>query len=480
MDIISLRFAVLAISSIFIFYLLNPKYRTVYLTVLSYGFIATYSYYLLIYVVIYSLINYTIGIKIHDSKFKVLLFRIGIIVNISQLIILKYASFAIDPVFQLFDINLHVSTFSDIIIPIGVSYFSLQGIGYLINIKMGWEKPEKKLPDFLLYIAFFPKFLSGPVERSNHFLPQLKVIKLFSEIQVTEGLRTVLFGVFKKVAIANQLAPFVSGTYANLNSADGSSLWLLLILQPLYLYFDFSGYTDIAIGFAKTFGIDLIPNFNRPFFSENVTTFWKRFHISLSSWFNDYVFRQVSFRRKKWGIYASMYAVFMTFTLFGIWHGAGWNFMILGFLQALAINYEFFTKKWRLRLFSKIPELYRIWFGRIMTYFFFCISLVFFFSPDIKTTFTFFLKLLKVNDSMGVMLLGVRKDTFLSSLVFIAGILLIELLKNDFNNIFRKLENYWLGDKKENKILRWATYYLLFALIFTFYTNVQQFIYFQF
>ena len=129
------------------------------------------------------------------------------------------------------------------------------------------------------------------------------------------------------------------------------SLWILLLLVPIYLYFDFSGYTDIAIGFAKVFGIDLLPNFNRPFFSENMTSFWRRFHMSLSLWFNDYIFKQTSFRYRKWGIFASVFAVFITWMLFGIWHGAGWIFMLLGFLQAVAIYYEVFTRKIRFKFF---------------------------------------------------------------------------------------------------------------------------------
>ncbi len=283
MNIISAEFALLSIASAIIYYLINHRYRVAFLAILSCAFIASFNYLLLPYIILYSLINYYIGIKLPDSKNKLLLYRAGIILNILQLVLLRYATFAIDPFFQLLNSDLQVSKLSEIIIPIGISYFTLQGIGYLISVKMGWEKPERKFLDFLLYITFFPKFLSGPVERSNHFLPQVKEDKVFDENQLTIGLRIALIGFLKKIAIANQMAPFVLGTFSDLGSADGSSLWILLLLLPLYLYFDFSGYTDIAIGFAKMFGIDLLPNFNRPFFAENVTTFWKRLHISLAS-----------------------------------------------------------------------------------------------------------------------------------------------------------------------------------------------------
>jgi D-alanyl-lipoteichoic acid acyltransferase DltB (MBOAT superfamily) len=477
MEITSLYFGVLAIVSVLLFYILNPKYRILYLTLISCGFIATYSYNLLIYVAFYSIINFYLGIKISESGIKKLLFRTGIIINLTQLIILKYASFTIDPVFKLFDVSLNISVFSQIIVPVGISFFTLQGIGYLINIYLGWEKPEKNFIHFLLYITFYPKFLSGPIERSNHFLPQLKIIQTFNERNVTEGFRMALLGFLKKVAIANQLAPFVNGTYASLDSADGSSLWILLLIQPLYIYFDFSGYTDIARGFAKALGIELFPNFNRPFLSENVSTFWKRFHISLSSWFNDYVFRRTSFKYRKWGIYASVYAVIVTWVLFGIWHGAGWNFMLLGLLQALAINYEFFTKKWRVNLFSNFPVLFRIWLGRILTYLFYGISLVFFFSPDIKSVFVYFSRLTSFNGSIQLI---VNPGILLLVLVFIIIFLTIETVINDFTDTYNKLEGWYISNNMINVFARWTLYILILTIVFVFSNDVQQFIYFQF
>jgi D-alanyl-lipoteichoic acid acyltransferase DltB (MBOAT superfamily) len=268
MEIISLKFAILVIASVIIFYLLNHKFRIGYLTLLSCGFIASFSYYLLIYILVFSLINYYLGIKIPGSKFKITLFRIGIVFNIIQLVVLRYASFAIDPFFHIVNSGLTVSKLSEIIIPVGISYFTLQGIGYLINVKMGWEKPENKYLNFLLYLTFYPKFLSGPIERSNHFLPQLNMPQSFNEQQVSDGLRVALIGFFKKIVIANQLAPYIAKAYATLDSLNGSSLWIIVLLQPLYLYFDFSGYTDIAIGFAKTFGINLLPISTGRFFQK--------------------------------------------------------------------------------------------------------------------------------------------------------------------------------------------------------------------
>jgi alginate O-acetyltransferase complex protein AlgI len=477
MDIISLRFASLAIASIIVYYLLNYKYRIGYLTILSCGFIASYSFYLLIYILLYSLLNYYLGLKIPNSRFKKSLFRLGIVINLSQLVILKYASFAIDPIIYLFNGNFQISRLAEIIIPVGISFFTLQGIGYIFNVKMGWEKPEKKFLNFLLYITFYPKFLSGPIERSNHFLTQFIKFEPFNVQHVTDGLRIALFGFVKKIVIANQLASLVKGAYMNLDNYDGSTLWIVLLIQPLYLYFDFSGYTDIAIGFSKAFGIELLPNFNRPFLSENVSAFWKRFHISLSSWFNDYVFRQTSFKYRKWGIYASTYAVFVTWLLFGIWHGAGWNFMILGLLQALAINYEFFTKKWRSDLFSRLSDNMRIWLSRLITYLFYCGSLVFFFSPNINAVFHYFSKLSSVNSfSIG----DIRGEIFVTVLLFIVIFMAIEVLKNDFKKIYDQFEKGWMRDQIKYKLFRWSLYFSLITILIILSNEVQQFVYFQF
>jgi D-alanyl-lipoteichoic acid acyltransferase DltB (MBOAT superfamily) len=174
MEITSLIFVLYAIISIILFYLINNQYRTIYLAILSCVFISSYSYYLLLYILLYSIINFCIGIKISSTNNKKFLFRFGILINLLQLIILRYSSFAIDPLFNLLGKDIVISRISEIIIPIGISYFSLQGIGYLINVKMGWEEPERNFLHFFLYLSFYPKFLSGPIERSNHFLPQLK------------------------------------------------------------------------------------------------------------------------------------------------------------------------------------------------------------------------------------------------------------------------------------------------------------------
>ncbi|MCK5691772.1 MAG: MBOAT family protein [Bacteroidales bacterium] len=477
MQITSLYFILLSIISVFIYYQLNHRYRALFLTLLSCGFIATYSYILLIYVVAYASINYVIGLKIPDSKSKKSLFITGLVINLTQLILLKYVSFTLNPLLQVLQVDLDLSIISRIIIPVGVSFFTMQGIGYLVNIKMGWEKPEKDFTQFLLYLIFFPRFLSGPVDRSNHFLPQLKENQVFNEQKVIDGLRLILFGLFKKVAIANQLAPVVLGAYADLGSEDTSSLLIVLLIQPIYIYFDFSGYTDIAFGVARLFGLELRPNFKRPFLAETVTDFWKRFHISLASWFHDYVYMRTFFKYRKWGKNATTFALFVTWLLFGIWHGAGWTFMLLGLMQALAIYYEFSTRRWRNKVFAKMPKAPKILMGRILTYLFYGVSLVFFFAPDLNSVYLFFSKLFPVE---GYIPMGIRNEIYLLVMFFVLVLMAFEILQNDFGKVFSKIEGIWLGKKGGSIVFRWALYLLIITVVIVFNRDVQQFIYFQF
>jgi D-alanyl-lipoteichoic acid acyltransferase DltB (MBOAT superfamily) len=490
MDVTSLKFAFLAVVSVFIFYMIRGKARIVFLSVISFLFIASFSLNLLIYIVGYTLINYFLGKAIYSSEHKLALFRTGIIINIAQLFILKYASFAIDPLLSLFNYQIVVSKISEIIIPVGVSYFTLQGIGYLINVKMGWEKPEQNLVNFSLYLTFFPKFISGPIERSNHFLPQLRGLGHFKQENVTEGFRMVLIGLLKKLVVANQIGLIVNPAYQNINLSEGGNLLFVLLIQPLYLYFDFSGYTDIAIGLARAYGIRLLPNFERPFFAENVTSFWKRFHISLASWFNDYVFKQLSFKLRKYKNSATLITMFVTWTLFGIWHGAGWNFMILGTLQALAIAFEYFTKRKRQAVYSVIPDTVRKWIGRIFIYLFYSVSLVFFFSPDLATSLSFFDKLGPVKLSLPITFSPITKGSLINdymniiSSTFSYGVLIvfmiIEAISCDRKVLFEKMGELWTSNRKGLRTVRYIFYYVCLLLIF-YYGGVQtNFIYFQF
>lgn len=477
MEITSSIFILISALAVFVFYLLPQKLRVLFLTLLSCGFIATYSHKLLLYVLAYTLINYYLGIMLPNSKRKKTLFTIGIVINITQLILLKYVSFTIGPLFQLLHISWDASVISRIIIPVGVSYFILQGIGYLMNVNLGWEKPEKNFLHFLLYNVFYPRFISGPIDRSNRFLPQLKEKQAFNKDNISEGFRLILFGLVKKVVIANQLSSIVLGSFDAANNSESYHLLMAMLFQPLYLYFDFSGYTDIALGIARAFGITIPMNFNRPFMAENMTNFWKRFHASLSSWFNDYIFMRTMFKYRRLKQNATTLALFVTWILFGIWHGAGWNFMFLGVLQALAVFYEFKTKRWRYKTFSRLPATLAKWIGRICTYVFYSFSLIFFFAPDLRSALQFIARL---PQSGGPWPETMTDPKFLWAMGFILLIMVLETIQEDFSKTSNKFEVAWNGQKWINVGFRWMVYYIMIVLFMVYNTQNMEFVYVQF
>lgn len=225
------------------------------------------------------------------------------------------------------------------------------------------------------------------------------------------------------------------------------------------------------------FGIRLLPNFDKPFLSENITNFWKRFHMSLSLWFNDYIFRQVSFRYRRWGIYASTLAVFVTWMLFGIWHGSGWTYMIIGLLQTIAINYEYFTKKLRIRIFGAMPRFFAKWLGRLFTYLFYCLSLSFFFSPDVKSAFAFLSNLVSIDGPSPFSDISIKP---FQVLIYIPLILMIEYLHNDHPAHYSRLETYWVKESKGIRMLRWTLYSLMITIIYIAGFKSQQFVYANF
>jgi D-alanyl-lipoteichoic acid acyltransferase DltB (MBOAT superfamily) len=220
---------------------------------------------------------------------------------------------------------------------IGVSFFTFQGISYLCDVYLERSLPEASGGRFALYMAFFPKLLQGPIERAGNLIPQLQVLGKASPELVESGIKQVVLGLFKKAVIADRIAPYVDAVYANPSAYQGWPLLIATYLYAVQIYCDFSGYTDIALGVSKLFGIKLSDNFSAPYLAASMADFWRRWHISLSSWLADYVFAplQVQFRRAGvWGVVAALLA---TFTLCGLWHGFSWNYLTWGLLQGVLL-----------------------------------------------------------------------------------------------------------------------------------------------
>lgn len=299
-------------------------------------------------------ITYCIGILIDrqgDPKTKKYLLQGGIFVNVLTLIILKYLPFITQ------NLNLLLSHIipgmtvpvSKAIIAIGVSYFIFQAISYLIDIYLEIGKPERHYGYFALYMAFFPKLLQGPIERGGDLLPQFKIPYVFNYDNVRGGMLLFAIGLLKKIVIADRLALMVNPVFDNVYAYKGFPLLLATYYYSLQIYFDFSGYTDMALGTALMFNISLTQNFNNPYFATSIADFWRRWHISFSSWILDYIFKPLQMSWRHWGNWGAALALMITFAISGIWHGANYGFIAWGLLHGLymasSIIYRPYQKK---------------------------------------------------------------------------------------------------------------------------------------
>lgn len=278
----------------------------------------------------------------------------GVFANILTLVILKYLPFLTT------NLNLFlnfVSPGSEIsvckeIIVIGASYFIFQAISYLIDIYLEFEKPERHFGYFALYMSFFPKLLQGPIERGGDLLPQFKVPYVFNYDNVRAGMLLFALGLLKKAVIADRLAIMVNPVFDNVYSYNGLPLLLATYYYALQIYFDFSGYTDMALGTAMMFNINLTQNFNNPYFARSIADFWRRWHISFSRWILDYIFKPLQMSWRNWGNWGVALALMTTFTISGIWHGASWGFVIWGVLHGIYMALSVPIKGYRKKLLS--------------------------------------------------------------------------------------------------------------------------------
>ncbi|PKP02081.1 MAG: hypothetical protein CVU14_04055 [Bacteroidetes bacterium HGW-Bacteroidetes-9] len=471
-------FAFLAVSFL-LYYGVNSKYRQTVLLVSSLLFIAVLSPNLLLFTLAFIILNYFFGRALENqlnTKWRLKIFWVAIFANVGILSFYKYINFLfenINALLGVFSIE-HSLPYLSIIAPVGISYYTFQALGYIIRINRRAEKAEPNFVNFANYLAFFPKFLAGPVERSNHFFPQVNVKIDFNADNVSAGLRLFLWGMFKKVVIGDNLGAPVFLVYDHMHNYTGLSLLFVSVIQTIHLYCDFSGYTDMALGIARIFGINLVDNFNRPFFSRTVGEFWRRWHISLSSWCNDFIFSPFIVKYRRFGNKAAIAGIFITFFVIGIWHGANWTFVAVGVLQGIAIVYEFTTKRKRLQIASKLNPGFVVIGSRIITFLFFCLTLIFFNSHTIGDAWYFITHIFVdfqfklsgnrlIYDGIG----------FFIALISFALLFVIEIYQErgvDVSGYFLRLP----------RIFRWAGYYVLIAFVFYYSGAGDTFVYLKF
>lgn len=305
----------------------------------SYVFYGWWDWRFLILIAFTSLCSYASGLLINKSltqpslkgRSKLWLW-LNIIINLGILGVFKYYDFFVSEFGALFGVNTE-SLLLRVILPVGISFYTFQALSYSIDVYRGNIKPTKDIIAFFAYISFFPQLVAGPIERATNLLPQFLQNRKFSYEQGVDSMRQILWGLFKKIVIADNCAMYVDQVWSTYGTQSGSTLLLASILFTFQIYGDFSGYSDIAIGTAKLFGIKLMRNFNNPYFSRDIAEFWRRWHISLTSWFRDYVYIPLGGSRVgKWKIVRNTFVIFL---VSGIWHGANWTFLAWGAYHAV-------------------------------------------------------------------------------------------------------------------------------------------------
>ncbi len=317
----------------------NLRVQNLLITISSYIFYAWWDWRFLSLLILSTVVDYFIGLKIYGSdnkKYKKRFLYISIVFNIGLLCVFKYYNFFVESWVDL------LNTFGyrqigewtlNIVLPVGISFYTFQTMSYSLDIYFKKIRPTRDFISFSAFVSFFPQLVAGPIERASNFLPQLLKYRTFQYIQFVNGLRLILWGMFKKVVIADSLAWRVNYSFENFQILDGGTLLLGLLYFSVQIYCDFSGYSDIAIGIAKLFGIEIMSNFKFPYFSRNIGEFWRRWHISLSSWFRDYLYIPLGGSKK--GIFTTIKNILIIFIVSGLWHGANWTFIIWGFTHSL-------------------------------------------------------------------------------------------------------------------------------------------------
>ncbi len=340
----SITFLVFFILFFFIYWTIakraSLKIVNLFILLCSYLFYGWWDWRFLSLILFSSIVDYIVALKIEKSsisKHRKLFLLISIVSNIGLLSFFKYYNFFVDSFATLMDtfsLPVSISTLS-IVLPVGISFYTFQALSYTIDVYRNQLRACKNPITFLTFVAFFPQLVAGPIERAKELLPQFYEKKKFSYQAVIEGLRLMLWGFFQKIVIADNLAPLVEKVYDAPEHYSGWSVLLATVCFAFQIYCDFAGYSNIAIGTAGTLGYTLSPNFRTPYFSRSLTEFWRRWHISLSTWFRDYVYIPLG-GNKKSRFKTNLYLL-ITFTLSGLWHGAAFTFVLWGFLHGLLL-----------------------------------------------------------------------------------------------------------------------------------------------
>ena len=468
---------------VLVYYFLPHRFRWVLLLAASFYFYACWSVRMLFWLILVILLSYLAGLLIsvegRCTNQKQSEHRWGIVLGAATLIMIlflcKYLNFLLDQIETLsgiFGTDLHLPRL-EWITPVGISFFTFQALGYLFDVYRGKTKPVRHFGKYALFISFFPHLGEGPIDRSDNLLPQIEERHTFDYIAARRSLALIFFGVFKKVVVADRLAVLVDTVFGSVSAYRGLSCWVAALFYSFQIYCDFSGYTDIALGSAGLLGFYLVPNFNTPYLATSIADFWRRWHMSLSRWFRDYLYIPLGGSRvspRRWAL-----NILVVFLISGIWHGANWTFILWGVMHGLfQIVGKYKSKLVRKLLPNETPivRIVRI----LITFFLVTLLWSLFRSASIREYWIFLQGLFSFSPGQDLLSLGMGRNELLLSFAMILLIVVLDLIDAHFG----------LLDIVERQPLplRWTLYLLvLFAcILFGRYGSLTEdsFIYFQF
>ncbi|MFD2823330.1 MBOAT family protein [Lacinutrix iliipiscaria] len=474
----SIDFAVFLPIVFALYWLLNKqalKFQNLLIVLASYLFYGWWDYRFLALIVFSTLVDFSVGNYLRkttdDFKRKLLLYT-SVVVNISLLGFFKYYNFFIDnfiTAFTFFGNDIQLNSLN-IILPVGISFYTFQTLSYSIDVYKRKLEPTTDFISFAAFVSFFPQLVAGPIERATNLLPQFYKHREFKYHHAVDGLRQILWGFFKKVVIADNCAKTVNIIFSNYTDYSASTLFLGAVFFAFQIYGDFSGYSDIAIGISRLFGFNLKQNFAFPYFSRDIAEFWRRWHMSLSTWFRDYVYIPLGGSRgSRWN---QIRNVFIIFIVSGFWHGANWTFIIWGALNALYFLPLLLMKKNRVNTdvvaqHTRLPSV-KEFFQIGLTFLLTVLAWIFFRAETITEAADYIYRLF--NRSM--FSLPEIRPTFI--FILLLGFLIVEWTGRKQQYAIEKL---WL---KYPKVVQWVIYYVIVMIIFLYGGREQEFIYFQF
>lgn len=457
----------------------NLKLQNLLIVFASYVFYGWWDWRFLSLILFSTLIDYLIGRGLEkeesQTKRKLLLWS-SIIINLGFLGFFKYYNFFLENFVTAFSfLGQPINPQGlNIILPVGISFYTFQTLSYSIDVYKRKLEPTKDFIAFMAFVSFFPQLVAGPIERATQLLPQFYKKRKFNYFNAVDGLRQIIWGLFKKIVIADNAAEIANQIFNNSGDYSGSTLFLGALFFTFQIYCDFSGYSDIAIGTSRLFGFKLMQNFAFPYFSRDIAEFWRRWHISLSTWFRDYLY--IPLGGSKGGLWMKVRNTFIIFIVSGFWHGSNWTFIIWGALNAVYFLPLLLLNKNRVntnvvaegRYLPSVKEFFNI----SITFSLTVLAWVFFRAENVKHAISYLSTIFSKSFFQIPQFIGMKHAIVTGSLII--GFIIVEWLGRESKFAIENLSFKW------NRPIRWTIYFVIIFFLFWFTGQQQQFIYFQF